>query len=115
MSRRSARYQEQITGRPVTECYEVRGVRFDGHDRGVLLEAKGRGYANKFTDTLEPRRWFKTGAQKLVDQAERQVKAANGMPIRWHVAEAKAAEAIRKLLSKRNIQGIEVVHTPVVP
>ncbi|WNG50251.1 hypothetical protein F0U60_43560 [Archangium minus] len=115
MSRRAARYQEQISGRPVNDSYVVRGVRFDGYDKGVLLEAKGPGYANKFTDKLEPKKWFAKGARSIVDQAERQLKATNGTPIRWHVAESKVAEAIRKLLDKAQVRGIEVVHTPAHP
>jgi hypothetical protein len=115
MSQRSARYQQQITGRPITECYKVRGVCFDGGDLKLLLEAKGRGYANKFLDNLEPRPWFKKGAEKLVDQAQRQILAANGTPIHWHVAEEKAAKAIAKLLRDANTRGIKVIHTPAMP
>jgi hypothetical protein len=115
MSRRAARYQEQISGRPVGESYITRGVRFDGYENGVLLEAKGPGYANKFTAELAPKPWFAKGAQGLRDQALRQSQAANGVPIRWHVAEPKAAEAIRKLLERAQVRGIEVVHSPVLP
>lgn len=115
MSRRSARYQEQISGRPVSESYIVRGVRFDGFKKGMLREAKGRGYANKFFDDLRPRPWFKKGAENLVSQAQRQTAVANGTPIRWHVAESKAADAIRKLLENAGVRGIEVVHTPALP
>jgi hypothetical protein len=115
MSRRAARYQEQISGRSVTESYVVRGVRFDGYKNGVLLEAKGPGYANKFTTTLEPEKWFTQSAQSLRDQAQRQLQVAGGIPIRWHVAEARTAEAIRKLLREARLHGIEVVHTPALP
>jgi hypothetical protein len=115
MSRRAARYQEQISGPPVNESYVVRGVRFDGYENGVLLEAKGPGYANKFTQELAPKKWFTKGAESLRDQALRQSKAAPGTRIQWHVAEAKAAEAIRKLLAKAQVHGIEVVHTPAIP
>jgi hypothetical protein len=81
----------------------------------VLLEAKGPGYANKFTRELAPKQWFAKGARSLVDQAVRQSKAAKGVPIQWHVAESKAAEAIRELLNNARVHGIEVVHTPVLP
>jgi hypothetical protein len=115
MSRRAARYQEQISGRSVDQSYIVRGVRFDGYKDGVLLEAKGPGYANKFLGDLSPKKWFTKGAQNLVDQALRQVQAAKGAPIRWHVAESKVAEAIRVLFKKNGVQEIEVIHTPVIP
>jgi hypothetical protein len=120
MSARARAYQEQITGHSADEAYWVGGVgrnsggvKFDGFEEGVLLEAKGPGYANKFLDNLEPKRWFKnSGAQALVDQAKRQLGVANGMPIRWHVAEQKTADAIRKLLQDRGLPDIEVVYTP---
>ncbi|MGZ3459823.1 MAG: Tox-REase-5 domain-containing protein, partial [Archangium sp.] len=115
MSRRAARYQEQISGRPVNESYVVRGVRFDGYKDGALLEAKGPGYANKFTAELDPKQWFTKGARNLVDQARRQSQVANGVPIRWHVAEPKAAGAIRKLLKEAQVRGIEIVHTSALP
>ncbi len=61
MSKRAARYQEQICGQPVSEAYWVGGVgrnsggvKFDGFKDGVLLEAKGLGYANKFNDDSQP-------------------------------------------------------------
>jgi len=122
MSKRAARYQEQISGQPVSEAYWVGGVgrqsggvKFDGFKDGVLLEAKGPGYANKFDDTLAPQRWFApSGAKQLIDQAIRQLKAANGRPVRWHVAEEKAAAAIRKLLNNGDTAKIEVVHTPAL-
>jgi len=83
---------------------------------GELLEAKGLGYANKFTDTLlDPKRWFTRGARNLVEQAQRQLRAAKGTPIRWHVAEAKTADAIRKLFAGNGVEGIEVVHTLALP
>jgi Restriction endonuclease fold toxin 5 len=92
-------------------------MRFDGFKDGVLLEAKGPGYANKFFDNLEPRPWFKpSGAKALVAQAQRQFEAARrtGTPIRWHVAEEKTADAIRLLLKREKVTGIEVVYTPAL-
>jgi hypothetical protein len=122
MSKRSARYQEQITGRPASEAYWVggvgkkKGVKLDGFEDGVLLDAKGPGYANKFNDDLSPKRWFApSGARQLIEQARRQLQAADGVPIRWHVAEKKAADAIRKLLKGAGFDDIEVVHTPALP
>jgi hypothetical protein len=122
MSKRAARYQEQISGQPASEAYWVGGVdrksggiKFDGFENGVLLEAKGPGYANKFDDKLAPKKWFApSGAQQLLDQADRQFKAAPDIPIRWHVAEKKAADAIRELLRKAGLERVEVVHTPAL-
>jgi hypothetical protein len=122
MSKRAARYQEQICGQPVSEAYWVggvgrksKGLKFDGFKEGVLLEAKGPGYANKFNEDLSPKKWFElSGAEQLIEQAKRQFRAAKGVPIRWHVAEKKAADAIRKLLNSGDVEGIEVVHTPAL-
>ncbi|WP_223744860.1 Tox-REase-5 domain-containing protein [Corallococcus sp. AS-1-12] len=124
MSARARRYQEQITGHSADEAYWVGGVgqnsggvKFDGFKDEVLLEAKGPGYANKFLDNLAPRVWFeKSGAQALVDQAQRQLaKAPHSTHIRWHIAEQKTAEAIRELFRANQIEGIEIVFTPPLP
>ncbi|WNG42580.1 hypothetical protein F0U61_51115 [Archangium violaceum] len=124
MSARARAYQEQISGHSADEAYwlggvgrKSGGVKFDGFKDGVLLEAKGPGYANKFLDNLEPKRWFKhSGAKALVEQAERQLNAARrtGTPIRWHVAEEKVADAIRLLFKRERVYGVEVVHTPAL-
>jgi hypothetical protein len=45
MSARAASYQAQITGKS-SEIFRLNGVKFDGYNNGVLLEAKGPGYAN---------------------------------------------------------------------
>src|SRR5690606_35788324 len=66
MSERAARYQRQITGRPVDEAYVVDGVRFDGYRNGklvdmpeALLEAKGPGYKT-FVAEKDFVRWFRS-------------------------------------------------------
>ncbi len=115
------RYQEQISGHSADEAYWVGGmstkaggVKFDGFKDGVLLEAKGPGY-EKFFDGLEPEDWFQnSGARDLVEQARRQSEKVRemGVLIEWHVAEAGAAEAIRRLLDRGSIKGIKVIHTP---
>ncbi|XHF14932.1 restriction endonuclease fold toxin 5 domain-containing protein [Archangium gephyra] len=122
MSARARAYQEQITGHAADESYWVGGmstkaggVRFDGFKNGVLLEAKGPGFANKFLDALDPKTWFKnSGAKDLVNQAKRQLRVTKetGIPIRWHIAEEKTAEAIRRLFEQNTVMGIEVVYTP---
>ncbi|RKG88268.1 hypothetical protein D7W82_10860 [Corallococcus sp. CA049B] len=116
------RYQEQITGHSADDAYwvggmstQAGGVKFDGFKDGVLLEAKGPGYA-KFFDGLEPKEWFRnSGARMLVEQAERQSRKVRGMgiPVRWHVAEKAAADAFRELFKNARVVGVEIVHTPV--
>ncbi|WP_279637266.1 Tox-REase-5 domain-containing protein [Corallococcus sicarius] len=124
MSTRARRYQEQITGHSADDAYWVGGVgqnsggvKFDGFKEGVLLDAKGPGYANKFLDTLDPESWFEpTGAKGLIDQALRQRDSVWGMgiAIEWHVAEEGAAKAIRKLLRDNGVREITVIHTPAL-
>ncbi|MFY1826211.1 Tox-REase-5 domain-containing protein [Myxococcus fulvus] len=121
LSPRARRYQEQITGHSADDAYWVGGtstktggVKFDGFEAGVLLEAKGPGYA-KFFEGMDPKEWFThSGAQKLIEQADRQGKkvSGSGSSIRWHIAEKPAADAIRRLLEGAQVRGVEVVHTP---
>ena len=95
------------------------GVKFDGFKDGVLLEAKGLGYAAFFEDSLAPEYWYKKSgkAEDLIDQARRQRAIVRGMDIRieWHVAEEHAANTIRKLLEGRGFTEIIVIHTPARP
>jgi filamentous hemagglutinin len=113
MSARAAAYQAQITGR-TGQAYVVNGVKFDGYTAAEgLVDANGPGYATFVEDDgFKP---FFQGADDLVAQAQRQVGAANGTSITWHVAEPEAATAIQILLRTNGIKGITVVHTPVGP
>jgi hypothetical protein len=113
MSARASTYQNQVAGNSAGRAYVVNGVRFDGFNGKVLIEAKGPGYAQwlsggKFKDGFY-------GTKALVDQAERQSRVANGFPIEWHVAEPEVASAIRNLLDEARIPGITVINTPLAP
>ncbi|RKH63928.1 hypothetical protein D7V93_08150 [Corallococcus llansteffanensis] len=116
MSERARAYQAQVTGTPEGQAYRVEGVGeradFDGFDatENVLLEAKGPGYARFFGEDLTAKRFFQ-GADQLVEQAQRQVRVARGMRIRWVVAEEKFAAALRSLFSRRGVS-VEVLHVP---
>jgi hypothetical protein len=112
MSPRAAAYQEQITGCPCGNAYNVNGVAFDGFRGGTLLDAKGPGYGsfvNRTTGRFHD--WYE-GADSLVDQAQRQLAAAGATPITWHVAEQNAAAAMQSLLGGRGVIGINIVWTP---
>jgi hypothetical protein len=117
MSASARSYQEQVTGAPKGSAYRVKGggekADFDGYREGVLLEAKGPGYEAFFEKTLEPKRFFK-GGEGLLQQAQRQLMAAQGTPIRWIVAEKRFAEALRKLFTNSGFD-IEVVYASPVP
>ncbi len=110
MSARSAAYQARVTGQPVGSVYRVNGVKFDGYAQGILQEAKGPGYAS-FVRNGQFQPWF-NGADGLVSQAQRQLAAAQGVPITWSVAEANAVTAIDNLFMSRGISGISLIHAP---
>lgn len=109
MSGRARRYQTRITGHDGKVCL-YNGVKFDGADNGVLLDAKGPGYAT-FVKDGEFMSWLR-GREALVDEAKRQIRAAKGVPIEWHVAERETAIAMRKLLDDEGCSGITVLWVP---
>ncbi|NLU84338.1 Tox-REase-5 domain-containing protein [Rhodococcus sp. HNM0569] len=117
----SKAYEEQVTGASSGTEYEVEGVKFDGWEAGegdepgTLIEAKGPGY-DQFLDkdgNFQP--WWK-GGDSLVDQANRQVDAAEATGddtvIEWRVAEQRSASAIRELLRENEIVDVDVVFVP---
>ena len=111
MSRDAADYQHFVTGAQ-RKVFELGGVRFDGFVNGVLIEAKG--HLGQFVDpaTGSFRSWF-TGKADLVNQALRQLDAAQGVPIRWYFHEASVLEAARRLFADAGITGIELIHWPL--
>lgn len=113
MSDRAAIYQSKITGTLPDVGYKVNGVKFDGYDgsRGVLLDAKGPGYATFVDANGNFRPWYR-GSDSLLDQAARQMGAAPNTPIEWNVAEAKAAKVIQRLLIDNGYNRIKVMFTP---
>jgi hypothetical protein len=96
MSPRAAAYQTQITGHPFTDGYIVNGVKFDGFENGVLIDAKG--YYSQFIVDGEWQPWF-SGQQALINQALAQVRAAGGTPIRWVFAEPETAALVEQLFA----------------
>lgn len=111
MSEHSRRYEKQVTGAPEGQIYKIEDVSFDGFKEGVLLEAKGTGYAKFIPDSVENGGWYQ-GFRKIVGQAERQLAAANGTPVRWHFAEREAADFVREVFRNEGLGRITVVHTP---
>ncbi|HYO59438.1 Tox-REase-5 domain-containing protein [Archangium sp.] len=116
MSARSRNFQHKVTKAPAGWVYRVwrngEKVDFDGFDfdKGILLEIKGLGYDKHFDTALKAKRYFK-GAKRLVNQARRQLKVANGVPIRWHVAEPRMVAILKRLFREADIEGIDVVYT----
>ena len=117
MSESARNYQAQTTGAPKGYTYRVKWgdseADFDGFDEGVLLEAKGTGYAQWIDNKLNFLEIFQ-GRNKLLEQAQRQFKVANGTPIRWIVAEEKLAGALRKMFRDAPLP-IEVIQVSPAP
>ncbi|WNG17983.1 Tox-REase-5 domain-containing protein [Cystobacter fuscus] len=119
-SSNARRYQSQVTGSPPGWVYRVwrngEKVDFDGYSlsEGLLLDAKAFSYAKHFDENLDPKAYYQ-GAKKLIDMAWRQSRVANGVPIRWHVAEARMVPILQKMLAGQRIRGIEVVYTAPLP
>ncbi len=103
-------YQEYVTGVRAGNAFKVNGVRFDGIRNNVLVEAKS-SYDNFVGKNGEFYSWFK-GRQSLLDQAERQIKAANGASIEWNFSSQKSLDATRKLFIDNNITEITLKYTP---
>jgi hypothetical protein len=120
MSKQARDYQAQVTGAPRRWAYQVcrdgECVNYDGYDpkTGTLLEAKAREYQKWFNEKLEPRFNYE-GLESMLKQAERQLRIAGGVPVRWHVAEPRMVEVLRKHFDDNGAQAIEVVYTKPVP
>ncbi|KFA88597.1 Tox-REase-5 domain-containing protein, partial [Archangium violaceum] len=116
-SKRSLDYQEQVTGRPAWWVYMIGKLEFDGIKLGELLEAKGPGYCSFFEADGTPKSWYKNSGKfdQMMEQAERQSKLAQqlGLPVVWHVADAKVAEFLRQEFTRRKWNNTTVHHTPL--
>jgi hypothetical protein len=117
MSDRARAYQDQVTGQPNAAgsfVYKVSAdgqtADFDGYQDGKFIEAKGPGYAWAVKDGQFIPNY--KGAQNLVDQAERQLRVAQGTPIEWDIAEPQTADAIKALFRRSGIRGITVRYVP---
>ncbi|WP_420386236.1 pre-toxin TG domain-containing protein [Roseivirga sp.] len=111
MSDAAASYQKQITGVDATKSFKLNGVKFDElADGGILLDAKS-GMGNFVNKDGGFHSWWK-GADGLLNQANRQLKAADGAKIQWHFENKSVMEATQKLFKEQGIEGIELIHTP---
>ncbi|WPO78022.1 RHS repeat-associated core domain-containing protein [Flavobacterium sp. KACC 22761] len=111
MSAAAAKYQTSITGQAANKSFLLKGVKFDGFSNGILQDAKsGMGnFVDKATGSFKP--WF-TGGRKMIEQAERQIGAANGTKIQWFFENKSVMEATQKLFKKEGIKGIELIYKP---
>ncbi|HYO66362.1 MAG TPA: hypothetical protein VEU33_09790 [Archangium sp.] len=96
--------------RGTTTRKKVKAYRADGKGSGAGADGGAVGYDKHFDADLEPKRYFQ-GARRLVRQARRQEQVANGILIRWYVAERRMVPILKKLFEANNIKGIDVVYT----
>ena len=103
-------YQEQVTGIERGTEYSVPAntksgkVLFDGYKDGKLIDAKDW---NKWPI---PDKDFST--QAVLSDARKQVQAAKGVPIEWHVSDKGSADLVRSIFKENNLKGIKVIHIP---
>ncbi|MFI8190971.1 Tox-REase-5 domain-containing protein [Streptomyces sp. NPDC085946] len=110
------RYQEQVTQVKRGKEYAVkdprtgRDVDFDGWDssRQTYIEAKF-GYGKKVDKDGNLQ---KAQADKFIEQAQRQLRAANGKPVEWNFSNKKVAEAAQKAFDDADVD-VVVKYTPV--
>lgn len=105
-------YEKQVTGAPRNVEYKVGNVKFDGYDSksGTLIDAKNYSEVNGLLKVNDPTalKIFRADAVRV---AKRQMEAANGVPVEYHVSNEKAAEALRELFKAEKIE-IQVFYTP---
>ncbi|HEX8698019.1 MAG TPA: Tox-REase-5 domain-containing protein [Myxococcaceae bacterium] len=99
-------YQKDVTGAPEGVEYAVPArtssgkVLFDGYKDGKLLDAK------------DWEQWPPVNAefwqQGVLADVERQLSAARGTPIEWHLPNEDKAKAVRQFLENEGIKGIDV-------
>ncbi|MCL2882233.1 MAG: Tox-REase-5 domain-containing protein [Coriobacteriia bacterium] len=112
MSDLSRAYQTQITG-VAGESWVENGVKFDGIVDGTLIDAKG-DYSHFIDGNGGFKDWFtNTGAQSLIDQANRQLAAANGTPINWYFMNQGDLDAVRNLFAREGITWIKFIYQPL--
>jgi len=122
-SARSVAYQEFVSSfvnpeHPIPLGFAVyyfnpetgRYVALDDCDQsnGEPVEAKGYGFARMLQNPIVQ----KFLGMRFLSQANRQVDASSGRPIRWCVAEPEAAAYIRTLFSRPKLSSIQVFNLP---
>ena len=73
-----------------------------------MVDAKS-GYGNFVNkSTGQFHNWF-NGTKGLIEQAERQIAAANGTKIQWYFQNNSAMQAVQKIFNKEGVEGIELI------
>jgi len=110
------KYQAQINGEGGASEFRVfwgkNKVDFDGFKNGVLLEAKGH-YQWLFKSGIITK---SSAYEKMANQFQRQVKAADGVKLDWHFAEESTMKEFKKYLKNNDIEtpnNVNFNYTPV--
>ena len=104
---------KQVVKAAMGKAVTLNGVRIDGcrTSDGTMLEAKGERYAKfikKDGSGWQP--CFK-GGEDIVNQMQRQSRAAGGRLVEWHVAEKSAAVFLDRLAAADSFINLKAVHT----
>ena len=111
-SQEAIEYQEHVTGVRAGSTFEIEDVNFDGVKGDTLIETKSNydQFVDKVTGEFQP--WFK-GAPDLLDQAKRQIVAANGAHLEWHFKTQRMLDATKKYFESNGItSGISYIFNP---
>lgn len=103
------KYQAEASG-DAALSFDKAGVSFDDIANGKLIDRKF-GHSSVFDSTGNVAN--NTRAQSLLTQANRQLGAAGGNPIRWEISSQGGANGIKRLFRNNGIN-IEVVHVPQI-
>ncbi len=109
MSDAARAYQNSIPGAFDDGVYRVNGVDFDGFDQSIGLTEAKSSYANFVDSNGKFHDWFQ-GKDSLINQANRQVSAANGAPVTWYIQDQKTLDAMINLIGEG--KGINFVLYP---
>jgi hypothetical protein len=77
---------------------------------GVMIEAKGTGYAAILADGETSFVWRRV-EEKMVRQANAQIQAAQGRPIEWYFAERTVADYMTKVFANNGLS-ITIIYMP---
>ena len=99
-------YQREASGDAFLS-FDKNGVSFDNVDEAGKLIDRKWGHNSIFDDAGNIAN--QNRANSLLEQANRQLNAADGTPIKWEISTSKGAEDIQDFFELNNID-IEVVH-----
>lgn len=77
---------------------------------GTMIEAKGDGYLEMLMKGTDNMPWLSV-QDKLVNQADAQLQAAQGRPVEWYFKAGPVADYVRELFNRMGIR-ITVIHAP---